>query len=211
VKLVDEAIERYAAAHASALPPLLDELARVTRERTAVPQMMVGPIEGNLLRILVALLGARRVLEVGTFTGFSALCMASALPDDGRLLTCEVNEAHAAIARDFFRRSPDGHKIELRLGPALETLRGERDGAWDLVFVDADKTSYPAYYDEALRLLRPGGLLVGDNTLWSGRVLAPEDDDARAIAAFNEKARRDPRVDHVLLTVRDGVHLIRKR
>lgn len=211
MKLVDEAIERYAAAHASALPPLLDELARVTRERTAVPQMMVGPIEGNLLRILVALLGARRVLEVGTFTGFSALCMASALPDDGRLLTCEVNEAHAAIARDFFRRSPDGHKIELRLGPALETLRGERDGAWDLVFVDADKTSYPAYYDEALRLLRPGGLLVGDNTLWSGRVLAPEDDDARAIAAFNEKARRDPRVDHVLLTVRDGVHLIRKR
>ena len=211
MNLVDKAIEQYAVDHSSRLPPLLGELAAVTREKTTAPQMMVGPIEGNLLRLLVAISGAKRVLEVGTFTGFSALCMASALPEDGELITCEVSEAHAAIARQFFERSPDGRKIKLRMGPAIETMRHQPELSFDLVFVDADKTAYPDYYEEALRLLRHGGLLVGDNTLWSGRVLQPEDESARAIVAFNERAKRDERVDHVLLTVRDGVHVIRKR
>jgi len=211
MNLVDPAIEQYAAEHSSALPPLLGELAAVTREKTTAPQMMIGPIEGNLLRMLVAISGAKRVLEVGTFTGFSSLCMAAALPEDGELITCEVSEEHAAIARHFFERSPDGRKIKLRMGPAIETMRHQPAGSFDLVFVDADKTAYPDYYEEALRLLRHGGLLVGDNTLWSGRVLKPEDDGTRGIVAFNERAKRDERVEHVLLTVRDGVHLVRKK
>ena len=208
---VDEAIEAYAIEHSSDLPPLLAELEARTRAETTAPQMMVGPLEGDLLRLLVAISGARQVVEIGTFTGFSGLCMAAALPADGKLITCEVDAKHAAIARSFFERSPDGAKIELRQGPALETVRKLPDASVDLIFIDADKQGYPAYYEEALRLLRQGGLLVGDNTLWGGRVLKPEDENSRAIVAFNQRAKEDERVDHVLLPVRDGVHLIRKR
>jgi len=210
MKIVDPAIEAYTAELASPLPPLLDELAAVTRERTTAPQMMVGKVEGNLLRLLVHLTRARRVLEIGTFTGFSALCMASALPDDGRIVTCEISHAHADIAAEFFARSPDGHKVELRRGPALDTLRGLPDESFDMVFVDADKESYEAYFEEAIRLLVPGGLLVADNTLWSGRVLDPQTESDRAIAAFNRRVAADPRVEQVLLTVRDGILLARK-
>lgn len=211
MKIVDEAIETYAIEHSSELPPLLEELAKRTRAETEAPQMMVGPLEGNLLRLLVGLSGARRVLEIGTFTGFSALCMASALPEDGELVTCEMSEKHASIARQFFERSPDGKKIDLRLGPALDTIRQLPADHFDVIFVDADKQGYPAYYEEAMRLLRKGGLLIGDNTLWGGRVLDPQDENTRAIVAFNQRAKNDPRVEHVLLPVRDGVHLIRKR
>ncbi len=211
MNLVDKAIEQYAAAHSSKLPSLLEELGAITREKTTAPQMMIGPIEGNLLRMLVAISGAKRILEVGTFTGFSAICMASALPEDGELITCEVSEEHASIARHFFERSPDGRKIKLRMGPAIETMRHQPDASFDVIFVDADKTSYPDYYEEAIRLLKHGGLLIGDNTLWSGNVLDPKDDSTRAIVAFNQRASRDSRVEHVLLTVRDGVHLIRKK
>ncbi|WP_373045770.1 O-methyltransferase [Vulgatibacter sp.] len=209
--LVDEAIEQYAIDHSSPLPPLFAELAAETRARTTLPQMMVGPIEGNFLRMLVQLTGAKRVVEVGTFTGFSALCMASALPEDGELVTCEISEEHAAIARTFFERSEHGRKIKIRMGPAVETLRHLPEASFDLMFVDADKVSYPAYYEEAMRLLKHGGLLVGDNALWSGNVLEPKDDATRGIVAFNERANRDDRVEHVLLTVRDGMHLIRKK
>ncbi len=209
--LVDEAIEQYAIDHSSPLPPVFAELAAETRARTTLPQMMVGPIEGNFLRMLVQLTGAKRVVEVGTFTGFSALCMASALPEDGELVTCEISEEHAAIARTFFERSEHGRKIKIRMGPAVETLRHLPEASFDLMFVDADKVSYPAYYEEAMRLLKHGGLLVGDNALWSGNVLEPKDDATRGIVAFNERANRDDRVEHVLLTVRDGMHLIRKK
>lgn len=209
--IVDKAIDAYAAEHTSALPPLFDELAEATRSRTTMPGMMVGRIEGNFLRMLVALTGAKRVVEVGTFTGFSGLCMASALPDDGELITCELSEAHAEIAREFFARSPHGRKIHLRMGPAIETLRRMPEASVDLIFVDADKTSYPQYYEEALRLLRHGGLLVADNVLWGGRVLEPKEESDRAIVSFNERVKRDDRVEHVLLTVRDGMMLARKR
>jgi len=211
MRLVDEEIERYAAAHTGDGPELLEELSRETRERTDAPQMMVGRIEGAFLRLLVALTGARRVVEVGTFTGYSALSMAAALPEDGELITCEVFEKHAAIAREFFEKSPDGKKVKLRFGPAIETLRSLPADSADLVFVDADKQAYPAYYEEAVRILRVGGLLVADNVLWSGRVLDPADDDTRAIVAFNQRVQTDPRVENVLLTVRDGMMLARKR
>jgi caffeoyl-CoA O-methyltransferase len=172
--------------------------------------MLSGRLEGTLLQMLAVSLGAQRILEIGTFTGFSALMMAAALPEDGKLITCEINPKAISIARSFFQRSPDGRKIELREGPALETLK-TLAGPFDLVFIDADKETYTAYYEAALSLLAPNGLIAVDNVLWSGRVLNPEDDNSRAIAAFNEHVRQDQRVTQVILTVRDGLMLIRRR
>lgn len=209
--IVDEALERYAAAQTSAVPPLLEELRAVTYAQVASPHMLTDRVEGNLLRLLVALCGARRVLEIGTFTGYSALMMASALPDDGVLVTCERDPEIATIARRFFARSADGHKIELRLGDALETVRG-LGGPFDLCFLDADKERYPQYLELLVERLRPGGLLVADNVLWSGRVLDEHnrEETTRGIRAFNARLRDDDRMEQVLLTVRDGVTLARK-
>jgi caffeoyl-CoA O-methyltransferase len=209
--LVAEAVERYVRGQASPPPALLDELERETRERTAAPEMLSGPVEGRLLQLLVRLLGARRVIEIGTFTGYATLMMAEALPADGQILTCEVSPEHAAIAERYFARSPHGRKVRLALAPALETLAALPDGSVDLVFVDADKERYPAYYEESLRLLRRDGLMAIDNALWGGEVLDPTDADGRAIAQLNERVRTDERVEKVLLTVRDGVYLVRKR
>lgn len=209
--LVPEDIERYAAEHTSPLPPLLDELiAETEREFGVLARMLSGRIEGALLQMLIAASGARRVLEIGMFTGFSAQMMAAALPEDGRITTCDVDPKAIAIAKRYFARSPHGRKIDVREGPALETLKS-LDGPFDLVFIDADKGNYANYYDAALPLLAPAGLIVVDNVLWSGRVLDPKSDDDRAIVAFNDHVRDDGRVSHVLLTVRDGIMLIRPR
>jgi caffeoyl-CoA O-methyltransferase len=159
--------------------------------------------------MLVTALNARRVLEIGTFTGFSAQMMAAALPADGRVITCEVDPDALAIARSFFARSPHGHKIEVREGPALDTIR-TLEGPFDLVFIDADKTGYLAYYETTLPLLASNGLIVADNVLRRGRVLDPQDDNDRATDEFNDHVRRDPRASHVILTIRDGVMLIRR-
>ena len=209
--LVPEAIEAFARAHTSPPSPLLEELAAETRAKTAAPQMMVGELEGALLRLLCRISGARRVVEVGTFTGYSALWMADGLPDDGELVTCELSEAHAAIARRYFERSPHGGKVKLRVGPAIEVLRALPEDLVDLVFLDADKTEYVAYLEEALRFLRPGGLLVADNVLWSGKVLDPRDEDTRALVEFSRRVHAEPRLEHVLLTVRDGMMLAVKK
>jgi caffeoyl-CoA O-methyltransferase len=208
--LVPTDIEKYAQEHTEVPGPLFEELRQTTWERMSAPQMQVGRLEGTFLRMLVRMTGARRVLEIGTFTGYSALMMAEGLPDDGELLTCDIDPKAEAIARDFFARSPHGRKITLRMGPALETLKTLRE-PFDLAFIDADKTNYSAYYDAVLPLLRTGGLLVADNTLWSGRVLNPQSPDDRAIVAFNDKVVADPRVEKVLLTVRDGMMLALKR
>lgn len=212
-ELVPPAIEAYTEAHTSPRPPLFDALREVTYGTMASPHMQVGRVEGTLLKTLVALCRARRVVEVGTFTGFSALCMAEALPDDGELFTCDIDPVAARTAQGFFDRSPHGHKIRLRLGDARDTLRALPAGPWiDLVFIDADKERYAAYYDELLPRLRLGGLLVADNTLWSGHVLAPRPDHASdaAIVAWNRMVTDDPRVENVLLSVRDGIMLARK-
>jgi caffeoyl-CoA O-methyltransferase len=206
------AIDAYAAAHSAAEPPLLVELARATYDFSDVPQMMVGRLEGRLLKLLVAAIGARRVLEVGTFTGYSALSMAEALPADGELVTCEINERHADMARRFIARSPYGERIRVVVGPAIETLRQLEPG-FDFAFIDADKPMNRAYYEEALRLLRPGGLIAVDNVLRGGAVLNEADRSESVVATrdFNDFVAGDDRVEGVLLPVRDGVMLVRKR
>jgi caffeoyl-CoA O-methyltransferase len=204
-------LEDYAVRHSTPLPPLLEELIATTREKMGNRSLMIcGQLEGELLQILAASAGARRVLEIGMFTGFSALMMASALPDDGELITCDIDPEAIALARSFFARSPDGSKIDVREGPALDTLK-TLEGPFDLVFIDADKESYIAYYEAALPLLAPNGVIVVDNVLWMGHVLDPQDDSDRAIVAFNEHVSRDERVWNVLLPIRDGVMLVRRR
>src|SRR5436190_24055229 len=165
--------------------------------------------------MLVRLSGARRVLEVGTFTGYSALAMAQALPADGEVITCEIEAKHAEVAKRFFARSPYGKKISLRFGPALQTIDELTDARpIDFVFLDADKENYVNYYERVLPRLKTGGLIVADNVLWSGEVLAglsAADAPTRALIEFNDLVRRDPRVECVMVPLRDGVSLIRKR
>lgn len=204
-------IEEYCLRHSTPRGKLLRELERYTRRHVENSQMLIGPHEGALLAMLVRLTGARRVLEIGTFTGYSALCLAEALPKNGRLLTCELRPEHAKIAQSFFDRSPHGRKIKLRLGPALDTLDSLPASArFDFIFIDADKENYVNYYEAVLPRLQTGGVIVADNVLWSGRVLAPKKRTDRAVVDFNKHIRRDRRVESVMLPIRDGVSLIRK-
>ena len=207
--IVDERLEEYAERHTTPPDPLLAELAAETKATMAAPQMLTGPIEGRFLELLVAGAGAKRVLEIGTFTGFSALSMAAALPPDGRIDTLDIEPKHADVAQRYFDRSPHGSKITLHLGPALETI-AKLEGEFDFVFIDADKPNYDAYYEAVLPRLSERGLIAIDNTLWSGKVLDPPDESSRQIAALNDKLAADERVVAVQLTVRDGVTLIRR-
>jgi predicted O-methyltransferase YrrM len=196
--------------------PLLKRL----REETAQlvnAQWQIAPEQGQFMALLVQLSGARLIVEVGTFTGYSALCMAQAMPEDGRLICCDIPGEYNATAERYWREAGLSARIEQRLAPALETLsalEGESlVGQVDLIFIDADKANYPAYFEQALRLVRPGGLILFDNTLWSGRVLEvnPESADTRAIQALNLALRDDPRIDLSLLPLGDGLSLCRKR
>ncbi len=206
-------IEEYATAHCSAEP---DQLRMVEEEtRRTMPErqsMLTGKLEGRFLKMLVAMLRPRLVVEIGTFTGYSALAMAEALPPGGRLITLEISKRHGAIAGGNFAASPYRDVIDLRMGPALESL-GRIEGPVDLAFVDADKTNYENYYEALLPKLSPAGIIAVDNTLWYGRPLDPSDEseDTVAVRRFNDKLANDERVECVLLTVRDGVTLIRKR
>jgi caffeoyl-CoA O-methyltransferase len=209
--IVEPKIEEYAEAHTTPDGELFERLAEETRAKTTAPQMMVGRIEGGFLATLVALSGARRILELGTFTGYSSISMASALPPDGKVITLDVDPEATAIARRYMDESGHGDKIEIRLGPALESLQ-DVTGPFDLVFIDADKSNYVNYYESALPLLADDGLLIADNVLWSGRVAEDDaDESTRAIKEFNEHVRADDRVVSVMLTVRDGMTLVRKR
>lgn len=203
-------VEGYCIEQAPDEDEVLKALVIETKQKTTLPQMQVGRLEGGFLRMLVRLVHAQRVVEVGTFTGYSALAMAAGLPDNGKLITCDIDPETTAIARAAWDRSPHGKKIELRLGDASETLT-HIEGPIDLAFIDADKTGYASYWDLLLPKMRKGGLIVADNTLWSGRALDPGDDpDSRAIAEFNEMVRTDPRTESVLLPVRDGMLLAYK-
>ncbi|MBL9021724.1 MAG: class I SAM-dependent methyltransferase [Myxococcales bacterium] len=209
--LLSRELEDYVFSHTKPPHDLFDELREVTYASMSSPNMQVGRVEGALLRTLVAISGARRILEIGTFTGYSALSMAEALPPGGRLVTCDIDAAAVSIAQRFFARSPHGSKIVVQLGDALEYVESlPEQEEIDLVFLDADKSRYVAYYEAVLPHVRQGGLIVADNTLWSGRVLSPQSEDDKGITAFNDLVTRDPRVDNVLLAVRDGVMLVRK-
>lgn len=214
--LLPDDVERYLAEVATRETPL----ARRLREETArLPQagMQIGPDLAALLGLLVRLLSARRAVEVGTFTGMSALAVASALPGDGRLVCCDVSDEWTRIARRYWAEAGVASRIDLRLAPARDTLAALRAGGeeerFDLAFIDADKTGYDAYYEACLALLRPGGLVVLDNTLWGGAVAdrSARDADTAALRALNLKVRDDARVDAALLSVGDGVTVARKR
>jgi predicted O-methyltransferase YrrM len=207
--ILPEEIERYCVAHSAPASALADKLAEYTTQNCAAPQMLTGAWEGALLRMLVEITGARRALEIGTFTGYSALSMAEGLSPGGTLITCEIDPKNAEIARNHLDRTPHGRKVTIKLGPALDTLKSLAP-PFDFVFIDADKENYGNYFEECLRLLRPGGLIAADNVLWSGRVLDPKEASDRAIAAFNDNVAKDPRVECVMLPIRDGVSLIRK-
>jgi caffeoyl-CoA O-methyltransferase len=209
---IDPAIERYVEEHTTAPDAALAALAQETREKLSSPQMLTGTVEGRLLQTLVWGTQARLVLELGTYSGYSALAMAAALPPGGRIVTCEVAPDHAQFAQRHIDASPYGDRIELRLGPALDTI-AQLDGPFDLVFIDADKIGYRDYYDAVVPKLAPRGLIVADNTLWSGRVADPEQDEESTLnmREFNDHVLADARTVCVQLTVRDGITLIRLR
>ncbi len=207
---IDPAVEQFARDHTEVESELHARLREETYRVMDRPQMQVDVIEGRFLKMLVRLTQAKTIIEIGTFTGYSALMMAEGLPGDGRLITCEIDPKAEAIARRYFSESPHGNKITLRMGPALETIR-TLSGPLDFVFIDADKASYSNYYEACLPLLKPGGLIVADNVLWSGKVLEPKDADDHAIVAFDRMVQSDPRVENVCLTVRDGMMLAWKR
>jgi caffeoyl-CoA O-methyltransferase len=207
--IVTQELDRYTVEHTTPEPPHLAALAAETRQFSTAHGMMVGPVEGRFLALMVELSGARRVLEIGTFTGYSALFMAAALPPGGSIVTCDVNPDHVAMARRHIEASPFADRIEIRLGPALETLE-TLPGPFDLVFIDADKTNYANYFEAVLPKLAPRGLMLVDNVLWGGSVLDPDspDEETPAIQAFNDRVRGDPRVTCVMLTIRDGITVI---
>ena len=209
--LVPADIETYAQAHSMPESDLCRALREETQRRMEAPQMIVGPLEGAFLKMMTQLVQATKVLEIGMFTGYSALCFAEALPADGTVLTCEVDEESAALARQYFARAPVGKKIEVRMGPALETMRHLK-GPFDLIFIDADKVNYVNYYQRSLDLLAPQGVILIDNVLWDGDVLKqpPPDEKTAAIQELNRVVSSDPRVSAVLVTIRDGVLVVRK-
>jgi caffeoyl-CoA O-methyltransferase len=211
--IVAPEINDYLLTHSEPADEVLRDLAEQThRELGGQAGMQITQDEGELLTLLVRLTGARRAVEVGTFTGYSSICIARGLPDDGHLLCCDVSQEYTSVARRYWERAGLTDKITLEIGPAVESLRAQPAGeTWDFAFIDADKAGYPAYVEEILPRLRTGGLMVLDNMLRDGRVLAPESDDDRAIHALNEALVADDRVEVVLLPVRDGVTLARKR
>lgn len=211
--IVSPAINDYLLAHSEPADEVLRDLAEEThRELAGRAGMQITHDEGELLTMLVRLTGARQAVEVGTFTGYSSICIARGMPSDGHLLCCDVSEEYTSVARRYWERAGVADRIELRIAPAVETLASlPTEPHLDFAFIDADKTGYASYVEEILPRLRPGGLMVLDNMLWSGEVLDPQGDDGRAVADLNAALVTDDRVDVVLLPVRDGVSLARKR
>ena len=207
-------LHAYLVDHGPPPDPVLDSLARETQALGPISIMQVAPEQGALLTMLVRLTGARRVVEIGTFTGYSALCLARGLPDDGKLLCCDVSEDWTAIAKRHWEKAGVAHKIDLVIAPALDTLRAlPKTPQLDFAFIDADKVSYIDYYEEILARLVPGGLVLVDNVLWSGAVVNPEAKDANteAIRRFNDHVAADRRVDSVMLPISDGLTFARKK
>jgi caffeoyl-CoA O-methyltransferase len=207
-------VHDYLVAHAPPLDDVQRDLIAETEALGGISMMQIAPEQGAFMTLLPRLIGARHAIEVGTFTGYSAISIARGLSDDGTLLCCDVNEEWTAIARKYWERAGVSDKVELRIAPAIETLRSLPAGEqFDLAFIDADKPNYPHYYEEVLARLRPNGVILVDNTLWGGAVADSKatDDNTKAIRAFNDKVAADDRVESTILTVGDGLTLIRKR
>ncbi len=209
MNFVDSKVEAYAQNHSTEPSTVVNHIFDWTVNNSESPQMLTGALQGAVLRMLVQLVGARRVLEIGMFTGYSALTMAEVLPDDGQLITLEIDPERAKVARAFFNQSPHGKKIKIRLGSALESIPN-LEGPFDFVFVDADKENYLNYYASVLPLVSKGGIIAADNVLWSSSVLDPKTESARSLDEFNKTVQNDARVSNVLLTVRDGLMVVRK-
>ena len=210
-RLVPSDIEAYAETHSMPESSVCRALREETHRTMEYAQMLVGPLEGAFLKMITQLVGAKRVLEIGMFTGYSALCFAEALPEDGTVVTCDIDEKAAAVARRYIAQALFGMKISIRMGPALETM-GTLKGPFDLIFIDADKTNYLNYYRRSLDLLAPNGVILIDNVLWSGAVLKqpPPDASTAAIQELNRTVSADSHVTAVLVTIRDGILMVRK-
>jgi len=210
-RLVPSDIEAYAETHSMPESSVCRALREETQRTMEHARMLVGPLEGAFLKMMTQLVGAKRVLEIGMFTGYSALCFAEALPEDGTVITSEIDEQSASLARRYIAQSPFRNKISIRMGPALDTMR-TLTGPFDVIFIDADKTNYLNYYHRSLDLLAPNGVILVDNVLWSGEVLKqpPPDDATASIQELNRAVAADSRVTAVLVTIRDGVLVVRR-
>ena len=207
---ISEDIEQYCKDYSIPDSDLLKELSKTTWETEEIPQMLCGSLVGGFLQILIKISGAKRVLEIGMFTGYSTLKMAEALPVDGEIHSCELMEKHVVTAKGWFEKSEVNHKITVHQGEALKSLAEFRAGSFDMMFVDADKTGYPEYYRKGTLLLKKGGIAVFDNMLWSGSVLKPDDEDSKALRETTKLIKNDGRLEQLLLPVRDGVMIYRK-
>ena len=212
-KDLDLIIGNYIADHTDDVSALLQDLLKETEAITERSRWSIGKVEGKLMQFLIKISGTRNAVEIGTFTGFSALMIAEALPPNGLLITCESQKEYAEIAWRYFEKSPHGSKIRLELKPALQTLEDIADNSIDFVFIDADKPSYGLYFHEALRILHAGGFIFVDNVFWRNKIFKRKKTNANAvaIAEFNEKVKTEDRVEKVMLSVRDGIYLIRKK
>ncbi|MBT7821557.1 MAG: O-methyltransferase [Candidatus Marinimicrobia bacterium] len=211
MQLVSEDIEQYCKDFSIDDSELLMELSKSTCDNEDKPQMLCGALVGGLLQILIKISGAKRVLEIGMFTGYSSLKMAEALPSDGEIHSCELMEKHIVTANGWFNKSDVRHKITVHPGSAKDSLEEFRAGSFDMMFVDADKTGYPEYYLKGTMLLKKGGIAIFDNMLWSGSVLNPEDDDSKALRETAGLIKNDSRLEQILLPVRDGLMIYRKK
>ena len=210
--LVPAEIEAYAESHSMPESETCRALREATYQQMNCPQMVVGPLEGAFLKMVTQLVRARRVLEIGMFTGYSALCFAEALPEDGTVITCEIDDPSAVLAREHFARSPHGKKITIHMGPALDTMR-RLSGPFDVIFIDADKVNYVNYFRRAKDLLSPKGVILIDNVLWDGEVIKqpPPDEKTAAIQELNRVVASDSEVTCVLVTIRDGLMMVQWR
>lgn len=205
-------ISRYAEDHSSEEDPVLKDLFRQTHLKTVHPQMLSGKVQGQFLSFISQLMKPQRILEIGTFTGYSAYCLSKGLPPSGKLTTIEVNEELEDLIRNFFKLAGIDNKVELLIGDALELLPTMKD-KFDLIFIDANKEHYPEYYTQCIKVLNPGGIIIADNVLWGGKVVyaSQEDESTRNLHEFNTLVQSDPEVENVFLTVRDGLMLIKKK
>ena len=206
-----EDIHGYCKDHTELDSQVLIDLEKYTWENKDVPQMISGQLVGKFLQSVIKMIDAKRIVEVGTFTGYSALQMAESLPPNGEIHTCEIMEKHAKTAQSFFDRCKNGNKISIHLGPALQSLEQMKSGSFDMAFIDADKANYLEYYMRCLSLVKQGGAIILDNMLWSGTVIDPKDDDAMALRKTGDYIQNDDRVFNTLLTIRDGLMLCIKK